>query len=114
MTGHLHNPVLRLVSLNPFLSVVVSFQRVPEIHDGFQYKFFLSRKTTVADLVQSTVEELGLTKSLPIPGASSVEYVVEEVWVDHDNESKKCNSFMCLVFIYYSRIFETTADYLFV
>ena len=114
MTGHLHNPVVRLISLNPLLSVVVSFQRVPEIHDGFQYKLFLSRKTTVAELVQSTVEELGLTKSLPIPGASNVEYAVEEVWVDQDNESKKCHWFMCLVFICYSRILETTADSLFV
>lgn len=89
MTGHLHNPVLRLVSLNPLLSVVTSFLRVPEIYDGFQYKVFLSRTTTVAELIQSIVEELGLAKSLPIPGASSVEYVVEEVWVDRDNESKR-------------------------
>ncbi|KAJ3492688.1 hypothetical protein NLJ89_g11182 [Agrocybe chaxingu] len=32
------------------------------------------------------VEELGLAKSLPIPGAGNLEYVVEEVWVDGDSE----------------------------
>jgi len=34
------------------------------------------------------MEELGLAKSFPIPGAGAIEYVVEEVWTDGNQESK--------------------------
>jgi len=92
MTGHLHHPAIRLVSLNPFLSILFSFQRVPEIYDGFEYKFYISRKTTAAEVVDSVIEELGLTKSLPIPGAGNLEYVIEEVWVHGAEESTLISS----------------------
>ena len=87
LTHHLHNPVLRLVSLNPRLSITTSFARVPEIHDGFQYKLFIHTSTLVSGLIDHVLEELGLPRSLPIPGAGTLEYVLEEVWVDGDTES---------------------------
>ncbi|KAJ7490265.1 armadillo-type protein [Mycena galericulata] len=86
-TGHMQSPALRLVSLNRALSVSFSFLRVWEIHDGFQYKLFISRNTTVQQVVDAVVEELGLAKTLPIPGAGKLEYVLEEVWTD-GNSSK--------------------------
>lgn len=92
MTSHLHNPVLRLVSLHPSLSLVVSFLRVPEIHDDFTYKLFVSTTMTVGHVIELVMEELGLTKSLPIPGGGNLEYVVEEVWADGSSESKHIDS----------------------
>ncbi|KAI0776213.1 FH2-domain-containing protein [Trametes elegans] len=86
LTSHLHTPTLRLVSLHPFLSLTFSFLRVPEIHDGFQWKLFLSRSSTVRSAVDAVVEELGLTKVLPIPGGGALEYVLEEVWAAGHSE----------------------------
>jgi hypothetical protein len=99
MTSHLHNPVLRLVSLNPALSIVFAFSRVWEVHDGFEYKMFISRTMTVGEVVDATVEELGLAKTLPIPGGGNLEYVLEEVWADARSSSasfsivRLCNSY---------------------
>lgn len=76
-----------MISLNPLLSLSFVFLRVPEVHDGFEYKLYTSRTTSVADAIHSVSEELGLTKSLPIPGAGSLEYVIEEAWIDGSNES---------------------------
>ena len=87
LTSHLHNPAFRLVSLHSSLSLIVSFLRVPEIHDGYEYNLFISQKTTVVDLITSIIDELGLAKSLPIPGAGNLEYVVEEVWSEGEFES---------------------------
>jgi diaphanous 1 len=86
LTSHLHNPAFRLVSLHSSLEVVLSFLRVPEIHDGYEYKVFVSRSTIVEDVITRVIDELGLAKSLPIPGAGNLEYIVEEVWVDGQNE----------------------------
>jgi len=88
LTSHLHSPVLRLVSLHPSLSVSVSFLRVPEIHDGFMWKCFFSRNTTVLDVVECVLDSLGLTKSLPVPGGGIVDYILEEVWNEGDAESE--------------------------
>jgi diaphanous 1 len=87
MTSHLHTPVLRLVSLNPMLSINLTFLRIPEIHDSYEYKCFISTSMTVSEVIDAIMEELGLTKSLPIPGGGSLEYVMEEVWVDKNTES---------------------------
>ncbi len=87
MTAHLHNPVLRLVSLHPHLSIHLTFLRVPEIHDDFRYKVFISKTTTIHDVINSVIDELGLTKSLPVPGGGNLEYALEEVWKDADSES---------------------------
>lgn len=92
LTSHLHTPTLRLISLHPFLTLTCTFLRVPEIHDGFQWKLFLSRTTDVRSAVNCIVDELGLTKSLPVPGGGSLEYVLEEVWTDEDAESKLASS----------------------
>ncbi|KAJ8462763.1 hypothetical protein ONZ45_g17814 [Pleurotus djamor] len=82
LTSHLHNPIFRLVSLNPDSSFTMSFLRVPEIHDDFKYKIFVHNAMTVKDVVDLVSEELGLAKSLPIPGGGAFEYVIEEAWVD--------------------------------
>jgi hypothetical protein len=78
----MHNPVLRLVSLNPAFSVSFSFLRLWEIPDGFEYKLFISRDTTVGEAVDAVVRELGLAKTLPVAGGGNLEYVLEEVWTD--------------------------------
>ena len=88
LTSHLHVPTLRLVSLHPFITLTRTFLRVPEIHEEFQWKLFLSRKTDVRSAVDAVVDELGLTKSLPVPGGGPLEYVLEEVWTDGDTESE--------------------------
>jgi diaphanous 1 len=78
LTSHLHSPALRLVSLHAALSLSLSFARVPEIHDGFNWTVYYARSSTVEDVVRSVIEELGLAKSSPIPGGGSIEYVIEE------------------------------------
>jgi hypothetical protein len=82
LTSHLHTPTLRLVSLHPLLSVTLSFLRVPEIHDGFSWKSFIARSTTVREVIDSVSDELGLTKALPVPGGGVLDYILEEVWRD--------------------------------
>lgn len=94
LTSHLHKPVLRLVSLHPFLALTISFLRVPEIHDTFQWKLFISRSTTVRDAIDLVIEELGLTKALPVPGGGTLEYVLEEVWLQDDLESRLLHSML--------------------
>ncbi|KAI0307002.1 hypothetical protein B0F90DRAFT_1807716 [Multifurca ochricompacta] len=86
LTSHLHSPLLRLVSLHPSLSVTISFLRVPEIHDGFNWKCFFSRTTAVREVSESIIDTLGLTRSLPGPGGAVVQYVLEEVWTEGDTE----------------------------
>lgn len=88
MTSHLHNPVLRLVSLNPELSFTVTFLRVPEIHDGYEYKIYLHPSMTVKQVIDLVIEELGLTKSLPVPGGGALDYVLEEAWIDGQQDRK--------------------------
>lgn len=88
LTSHLHSPSLRLVSFHPALSLTVTFLRVPEIHDGFHFKSFVSRFSTVQDTINAVAEELGLTKSLPVPGGGTLEYALEEVWNEGDTESE--------------------------
>ena len=82
LSSHMHTPTLRLVSLHTSLSATFSFVRVPEIHETFTWKVFFARRSTAKDVVDATVEELGLTKSLPIPGVGTLEYVLEEVSED--------------------------------
>lgn len=94
MTSHLHNPVLRLVSLNPELSLTVSFLRVPEIHDGYEYKIYLHPNMVVKQVIDLVIEELGLTKSLPVPGGGALEYVLEETWID--GQQDRNYSYTCL------------------
>ncbi|KAI0028371.1 hypothetical protein K488DRAFT_89818, partial [Vararia minispora EC-137] len=86
LTSHLHTPALRLVSLHPALSPRFIFLRVPEIHDGFVYTFFVARNTTVHDVILGVVDELGLTRSLPVPGAGALQYAIEDVWSERDVE----------------------------
>jgi hypothetical protein len=62
--------------------------RVPEIHDGFEWRVFIGRTTLVKEVIAVVLRELGLVKSLPVPGGGTISYVVEEVWVDGDTQSK--------------------------
>ena len=79
LTSHLHTPYLRLVSLHPHLTLSITFLRVPEVHDGFQWSVFIARSTTVADVLDAVSDELGLTKVLEGPGGGNVDYIMEEV-----------------------------------
>jgi len=88
LTSHMHTPTLRLVSLHPSLSVTPSFIRVPEVHETFTRRVFFARASTARDVIDAVVEDLGLAKTLPIPGAGTLEYVLEEVWKDGNSESK--------------------------
>ncbi|KAJ6566849.1 hypothetical protein B0H19DRAFT_941165 [Mycena capillaripes] len=83
-TSPMHQPALRLVSLNPALFISFSFLRIREIYDDFEYKLFLSRNATAKEVVGTVVEELGLTKTLFTPGGGDLEYMLEEVWTDGD------------------------------
>ena len=62
--------------------MTLSFLRVPEIHETFTWKVFFARASTARDVVNTVAEELGLAKTLPIPGAGTLEYVLEEVGGD--------------------------------
>lgn len=62
--------------------------RVMEIHDGFRWTVYLTRLMTVGQVVKTVCEQLGLTKSLPIPGGGAVDYVLEEKWVEGDEARK--------------------------
>ena len=89
LTSHLHSPALRLVSLHAALSLSLSFARVPEIHDGFNWVVYYARSSTVEDVIRRVIEELGLAKSLPVPGGGRIEYVIED-----GNKGAQC---MCLL-----------------
>ncbi|KAJ3796793.1 armadillo-type protein [Lentinula aff. detonsa] len=86
MTAHMQQPLLRLVSLNAYLTLNLYFLRLPEIHDSFVYKCFISRQTLVSTVISQVVDELGLALSIPIPGGGPLEYVLEEVWTDGSSE----------------------------
>jgi diaphanous 1 len=85
LTSHLHNPAIRLVSLHPLLSITFAFFRVPQIRDGFEWSLFISRSTTVKDVIETVIDELGLSRNFPVLGGGkggSFEYVLEEVWTE--------------------------------
>ena len=90
LTSHLHDPILRLVPLHPALAIHISFYKVYEIHAGFQYKLYISTSMTVLDVVNTAIDELGLAKSIPIPGGGRVDYVLEEVYRKGDGEGGSC------------------------
>ena len=87
LTSHLHAPLFRLVSLHPLLSFNLLFLRVPEVHDGYEYKLFVSRSMKVNEVIEGVVDELGLARSSSLPGGGNLEYVLEEVWVLDDLHS---------------------------
>lgn len=98
LTSHMHAPTLRLVSLHPLLSVTLAFTRVPEIHETFTWKAFFTRTSTIKEVVDTVVEELGLARTLPVPGAGTLEYVLEEV-SDHGKSepSLRFPAFLALI-----------------
>jgi hypothetical protein len=96
LTSHMHTPTLRLVSLHPSLSVTLTFARVPEIHETFTWKAFFARESTVDEVMETVVEELGLAKALPVPGTGTLEYVLEEVFGESEFRLRLCP----LVFVF--------------
>lgn len=86
LSSHLHTAVIRLVSLHPLLSVSLVFFRVPEVHDGFKRTIYISRMSTVQNVIDKATEELGLTKTLPVPGGGNLDYILEEAWIDGNQE----------------------------
>lgn len=44
--------------------------------------------STIEQVIDMVMEVLGLAKSLPISGAGTIEYVIEEMWTDGSRESK--------------------------
>lgn len=82
MTSHMHTPTLRLVSLHPLLSITISFARVPEIDEDFPWKSFITRSTTVEEVIDAVGLELGIAKVIYGPGGGNVDYVLEEVWTN--------------------------------
>lgn len=95
LTSHLHSPVLRLVSQHHLLMVELCFLRVMEIHDGFRWTVYLTRSMTVGQVVKTVCEQLGLTKSLPVPGGGAVDYVLEEKWIEGDEARKLYRFSIC-------------------
>lgn len=78
----MHTPVLRLVSLHPYLCTKLAFARVPEIEDDFLWRVFMTRDMTVQEVLDGVAEELGLAKAIYGPGGGMLEYSLEEVWLD--------------------------------
>lgn len=52
------------------------------------WRVFFARASTVRDVIDAIVEELGLAKTLPIPGVGTFEYVLEEISEDGKSERK--------------------------
>ena len=53
---------------------------------------YIARDTSVGAAVKSTIISLGLTRNLPVAGVGIVEYVLEEVWTDGEQEGIKRTS----------------------
>ncbi|THH12248.1 hypothetical protein EW145_g96 [Phellinidium pouzarii] len=93
LTSHLHSPLIRIVSRHPLLSVKFSFLRVPEIHDGFEWTIYLTRSMAVKDVINDVCEQLGLVRSLPVLDGGTIEYAIEENWVDKaDSHTRRLNT----------------------
>lgn len=86
LSSHLHTPAIRLVSLHALLRATLSCARIPDLDDDIELDWFLARGTTVFDVVNGVVEELGLTRAIAGPGGGNVDYVMEEVWVSEQGE----------------------------
>lgn len=84
----MHSPIFRLVSQHSQLSPNLTFLRVPEIPDEFEYTVFISRTMAITNVIDLVIKELGLTQTLPVPGGGKLEYVLEESWIDGDFQSE--------------------------
>lgn len=62
---HMQGPLLRIVSLHPLLSLILTFLRVPEVYDGFKWTVFIGKDASVGDVIDGIVDELGLIKQMP-------------------------------------------------
>lgn len=77
LTSHLHSPSIRMVSQHPALNFHITFERVPEIPDGFVIQWFIARSSTVSDVITGIGDDLGLTLYLAGPGGGKVDYAIE-------------------------------------
>jgi diaphanous 1 len=74
------------VSLHGLLRATLSCARIPDLDDDIELEWFLARSTTVLDVVNGIVEELGLTRAIAGPGGGNVDYVMEEVWISDQGD----------------------------
>lgn len=86
LTSHLHSPSIRLVSQHPYLSFHITFERVPEIPDGFVMQWFIAHSTTVSDIINDIGDNLGLALYLAGPGGGNVDYAIEIYSADGGTE----------------------------
>ena len=57
------------------------------------------------------MEELGLPKSIPIPVAGNLEYVLEEVWTDGDLTSTRFSALPDPLPLTQKRVYKDARDY---
>ena len=88
------------MSRHPLLKVSLSFLRVPEIHDGFEWTVYITRRSTVQNVIDSICEQLGLIKSLPVPGSATLDYSIEEVTREGDKEGMYRITHITMKYIY--------------
>ncbi|PVF96346.1 FH2-domain-containing protein [Serendipita vermifera] len=86
LSSHLHTPSIRLVSLHPSLCLTLSTLRIPDVDDDLEFQWFLARGTTVEEVMNGVVEEMGLSRVITGPGGGVVEYVLEEAWIAQDGK----------------------------
>lgn len=86
-----------MVSQHPAFSFHVTFERVPEIPDGFVIQWFIARSSTVADVITGIGDDLGLTLYLAGPGGGKVDYVLEAYCVNGgaEGELRQGGSIVC-------------------
>ena len=49
-------------------------------------QWYLARSTTVQEVIEGVVEEMGLTRVITGPGGGTVDYVLEEAWITNTGE----------------------------
>ncbi|CAE6362187.1 unnamed protein product, partial [Rhizoctonia solani] len=67
----------RLISQHPYLSFHITFERVPEITDGFVMQWFIAHSSTVEDVINDIGDNLGLAIYIAGPGGGKVDYAIE-------------------------------------
>lgn len=86
LSSHLHAPSIRLVSLHPSLHVILQCSRIPGLDDDLEVDWFVARATTVEDVINGVIEEIGLPKVISGPGGGTVDYCLEEAWISGEDE----------------------------
>jgi diaphanous 1 len=86
LSSHLHTPSIRLVSLHSSLRVTLTSLRIPDVDDDLEFQWFLAHSTTVEEVMNGVIEEMGFSRVITGPGGGVVEYVLEEAWIASDGK----------------------------